>query len=136
LLPFFNKPEFGSALLDEYGKLEKISIDYAVMEHHRDIVMARCEFAWDDVGTWASAADHIGCDASGNAVHGLAELLRASGNTVVNTENGHLLALMDADDLVVVHTKDATLVCPKKSSQKLKDLVQQIGKNPANKTFT
>ncbi|MCL1909359.1 MAG: sugar phosphate nucleotidyltransferase [Kiritimatiellaeota bacterium] len=136
LLPAFGAPGFDAALLAEYNRLEKISIDYAVMEHHRDIVMARCEFAWDDVGTWASAADHIGYDASGNAVHGLAELLRASGNTVVNTENGHLLALMDADDLVVVHTKDATLVCPKKSSQKLKDLVQQIGKNPANKTFT
>ena len=135
LLPAFGMPGFGAALLAEYEKLEKISIDYAVMERHREIVMTGCGFAWDDVGTWASAAEHIGCDAAGNAAHGLAELLRSSGNTVVNTDGGHLLALMDADDLVVVHTKDATLVCPKKSAQKLKDLVRRIGENPETQTF-
>ena len=135
LLPKFGGADFDAALLAEYESLEKISIDYAVMERHRDIVMARCEFAWDDVGTWASAARHLDGDDAANATAGLAELLRSSGNTVVNTEDGHLLALMDADDLVVVHTKDATLVCPKSSAQKLKDLVQQLGKNTETKRF-
>jgi len=128
LLPAFDTPGFDAALLAEYNKLERISIDYAVMEHHREIVMAPCEFAWDDVGTWASAADHLVCDEDGNAAHGPVSILRSGGNTVVNTVDGHLVALMDAEDMVVVHTKDATLVCPKASVQKLKDLVKQLPK--------
>ena len=128
LLPKFGAADFDAALLAEYNNLEKISIDYAVMEHHRSIVMAECAFEWDDVGTWASAAKHLENDGADNAHSGLAELLRSSGNTVVNTQDGHLVALMDADDLVVVHTKDATLVCPKASAQKLKELVQKLPK--------
>ena len=128
LLPLFGEAGFEAALLEEYGRLGKISIDYAVMERHGDIVMAECAFEWDDVGTWAAAAKHLEGDAGGNARSGLAELLRSSGCTVVNTEDGHLVALMDAAGLVVVHTKDATLVCPKDSAQGLKELVQKLPK--------
>ena len=61
--------------------------------------------------------------------------LAAHGNAVVNAERGHLVALFGADGLVVVHTRDATLVCPKDSADGLKTLVRQIGEDPATAAF-
>ena len=61
--------------------------------------------------------------------------LATHGNAVVNAEKGHLVALFGAEDLVVVHTRDATLVCPKASSDGLKALVRAIGEDPATAAF-
>ena len=96
------------------------------MEKARNLVAARGDFGWDDVGTWVSAADHFEKDGDGNAVHGACEFLKATCNTVVNDVPGHLVAVMGVEDLVVVHTPDATLVCAKRSAQDLKELVRQV----------
>ena len=133
--PKFGTPALGAALAREYARLEKISVDYAVMEKAPNLVAVRGDFGWDDVGTWASAGAHFPSDAEGNAVHGLVRALAAHGNAVVNAEKGHLVALFGADDLVVVHTRDATLVCPKASSDGLKALVRAIGESPATAAF-
>ena len=133
--PKFGTPALGAALAREYARLEKISVDYAVMEKAPNLVAVRGDFGWDDVGTWASAGAHFPADADGNAVHGLARTLAAHGNAVVNAEKGHLVAVFGAEDLVVVHTRDATLVCPKASSDGLKALVRAIGESPATAAF-
>lgn len=133
--PKFGTPALGAALAREYAKLEKISVDYAVMEKAPNLVAVRGDFGWDDVGTWASAGAHFASDADGNAVHGLARTMAAHGNAIVNADKGHLVAVMGADDLVVVHTRDATLVCPKSSADGLKALVRQIGADPATAAF-
>ncbi|MGI5869791.1 MAG: mannose-1-phosphate guanylyltransferase [Kiritimatiellia bacterium] len=122
----FGEPDFDAALLAEYEKLDRISVDYAIMEKARNLVAARGDFGWDDVGTWVSAADHFEKVDHDNAFHGACEFLKASGNTVVNTEPDHLVAAMGVEDLVVVHTKDATLVCTRQNAQNLKELVRQV----------
>ena len=123
----FGTADVDTVLLDEYTKLERISVDYAIMEKVDKIVAARGDFGWDDVGTWASAATHFEQDSAGNARYGVSELLKSTGNTVVNDGDGHLVALMGVENLVVVHTKDATLICSRDSAQDLKELVKQIG---------
>ncbi|NLB69342.1 MAG: NTP transferase domain-containing protein [Lentisphaerae bacterium] len=132
----FGGTDFAAILLEEYSKLDRISIDYAVMEKAKNIVAARGAFGWDDVGTWVSAGEHLKCDDAGNALHGKSEVLKATGNTIVNDVDGHLVAVMGADDLVVVHTADATLVCTKESAQDLKEIVKQISDNNKNISFT
>ena len=131
----FGRRSLARALEREYAGLERISVDYAVMEKARNLVAARGDFGWDDVGTWVSAGAHFPHDAEGNAVHGLAEAMAAHGNTIVNAQDGHLVAVLGADDLVVVHTADATLVCPKSCADGLKALVKQIGDDPAKAAF-
>ena len=133
--PKLGTPAQGAALAREYAKLERISVDYAVMEKAPNLVAVRGDFGWDDVGTWASAGAHFPADAEANAVHGLVRALAAHGNAVVNAEKGHLVALFGAEDLVVVHTRDATLVCPKASADGLKALVRALGEDPATKAF-
>ena len=124
---FAGPPRALKAALDrEYASLEKISVDYAVMEKADNLVAARGDFGWDDVGAWPSAGDHLPHDPDGNALAGRVETLAAKGGVFVNGQPGHLLAVMGAEDLVVVHTADATLVCTREAAPGLKALVKKI----------
>ncbi|MBI3985701.1 MAG: mannose-1-phosphate guanylyltransferase [Lentisphaerae bacterium] len=105
-----------------YPKLEKISIDYAVMEKADNVVMAPGAFSWDDVGAWPALENHCPRDAGSNVVVGKAEALDATGNILVS-EDG-LIAVLGVHDLVVVRTRHATLVCPRNRAQDVKKLVE------------
>lgn len=115
------KPEFDDQLRDEYNQLEKISIDYAIMEKAGNIVMAKGKFAWDDVGTWTAVANHFDADDAGNVVVGSCESLDSSNNIVLSDQR--VTALLGVKDLVVVQAENATLVCPKERAQDVKKIV-------------
>jgi len=123
--PSIGTPDFDKVLEEEYGKLEKISVDYAIMEKTERLVMARCAFGWSDVGSWEALEDHFEKDAAGNVLIGKAETVDASGNVVVSDER--LTALIGVKDLVVVQAPGATLVCPKDRAQDVKQMVRLLG---------
>lgn len=124
LTPLAGRAGFQAGLKRAYAGLEKISVDYAVMEHADNIVMAEGRFAWDDVGSWSSLENHFPRDARGNVVVGNGELMESSGNIVV--ADGGLVALVGVDNLVVVKAGAVTLVCRKDRSQEVKRLVAQL----------
>lgn len=107
-----------------YPSLRAISVDYAVMEHAENIVMARGAFGWDDVGSWPSVAGHFSADLDGNVVIGSCEKMEAQNNIVVS-EN-RLTALIGVRGLVVVHSDNATLICPKERAEDVKKLLRRV----------
>jgi len=113
-------------LAELYPELEKISIDFAVMEKAENVVTLAATFDWDDVGAWPAIERHFPSDSSGNVADGEAVFESSSGNIAVSGED-HLIAFIGVDDLIVVHTEDATLVCKKDQAQKIKDLVKGLG---------
>jgi mannose-1-phosphate guanylyltransferase len=115
---------FDRVLEREYRGIEKISIDYAVMEKAGHIVMARAEFAWDDVGSWTALDHHLPKDAAGNVVVGPVESFDATDNVVIS--QGRLTALLGVHDLVVVHAGSVTMICPRDRAQDVKKLVQKL----------
>ncbi len=124
-------------LMDEvYPGLEKISIDYAVMEKASRVVVLESAFDWDDVGEWPALARHYPADAEGNVARGEVLFEESSGNIVVSREPGHLVALLGVEDLVVVRTVDATLVCRKDKAQAIKGLVKRLGDDPGWRRLT
>ncbi|TAN37028.1 MAG: mannose-1-phosphate guanyltransferase [Verrucomicrobia bacterium] len=119
----------GTAKLDavlarEYPKLEKISVDYALMEKANNIVMIHGEFPWDDVGSWPALENHIAKNAEGNTVVGDYASLHSTGNIVMS--RGRLTALIGVKDLIVVQAKGVTLVCAKDKAQDIKKMVEQL----------
>jgi mannose-1-phosphate guanylyltransferase len=124
LLPSVGTEGFDSAVATEYGKLEKISVDYAVMERADNILVTRGNFRWDDVGSWPALDKHLQHDDSGNAVEGICETIDSTGNVVVSGER--LSALVGVEGLVVVQAKNATLVCSKERAQDVKKLVKLL----------
>lgn len=115
---------FRPAIEREYAALDRISVDYALMEKADNIVMARGEFPWDDVGAWSSLENHFAADKTGNTALGPCESMDSSGNIVVS--EGRLTALIGVDDLVVVNAAGATLVCHKSRVQDVKAMVRRL----------
>lgn len=108
-----------------YPGLTKISVDYALLEKSTNVVVLPSSFDWDDVGAWPAVARHHKKDASGNVVRGLV-LVEQGSNNIVFSEGDHLLTVIGADELIVVHTPDATLVAPKAKAQEIKALLKRI----------
>lgn len=128
LAPLIGKPQWAAALANAYGRLEKISIDYAVMEKAENIWTARGDFGWDDVGSWTALERHFAHDADGNVLVGDgAEQLGSHNNLVM--ANGRLTALFGVKDLIVVQAEGATLVCTRERSEDLKKLLAVLHAN-------
>lgn len=115
------------ALLEEvYPSLEKISIDYAVMEKAKQVMVVRLRCEWIDLGSWGAMEEVVEPDGQGNVIHAENHVAMDSFRNVLVSSDDHLLAVMGIDDCVVVHSSDATLVCRKSDSQRLKELVKAV----------
>lgn len=111
----------------DYKKLKKISIDYGVMEKSRSKAMVQAEFDWIDLGSWISLAKICKKDKSGNVSKGCSINCDTKGSVIISSKK-HLVAATGVKNLVIVHTKDATLVADKNKSQEIKRLVALIRK--------
>ncbi|RKY17742.1 MAG: mannose-1-phosphate guanyltransferase [Planctomycetota bacterium] len=117
-------PDF-EALMDEvFPTLPKVSIDYGIMEKVQGTLMLPLPLSWDDVGTWGSLARLLQPDSDGNYIRGDAQLLGVSGCIVSATDG--VVAIKGVDDLIVVHTPDATLVCRRDDDQGVKQIVEAL----------
>ena len=119
------KKPLGPVLKKIYPKLVKISVDYALLEKSDNVVVLPSSFDWDDVGAWPAVPRHYEKDATGNVTRGLAVVEQAS-NNIIFSADGHLTAVLGLDDLIIVHTADATLVAPKEKAQDIKLLLKRI----------
>jgi len=110
-------------LKDIYPTLEPISIDYAVMEKARSVLMVELKCQWLDVGNWMALAEVADLDEDGNVVIADNAMIMDCNRNVIVTEGDHMLAAVGMDDCIIVHSEDATLVCTKADSQRLKHLI-------------
>lgn len=109
-----------------YAGLPKISIDFAVMEKCSDLATLPLDCEWSDLGSWAALAEILETDPNGNAIRGHALALDSSDNLLVSGEG--MIAAIGVSDLVVVRTDDAVLVARKEQAQKVKELVELLGR--------
>ncbi|MCH9022787.1 MAG: NTP transferase domain-containing protein [Planctomycetes bacterium] len=122
-------PEWASVLKDEFTKLERISIDYGVMERALDVYMCRLDCHWLDVGSFEVLAESIGSsDANRNVTipDTLCTWIDSANNIVISDSSHHLIAGVNVENLLIVHTDDATLVCHRNETDRLKELVEKL----------
>jgi mannose-1-phosphate guanylyltransferase len=120
-------PNQQQTLQEWFPRLPKISIDYAVMEKAQQVYGIKLQCRWLDLGSFAALRDIITSDNSSNIVvceH--YQLLDSRNNIVITEEKGHLLAMIGIENMIVAHTKDATLVCPIDQADRLKELLEKI----------
>ena len=123
-----------AALAAFYPNLQKISVDYALMEKSTNVVVVPATFDWDDVGAWPAIAKHFTPDATGNVLRGIA-MVEDGANNIVVSADGHLTAVVGLSDLIVVHTPEATLVVHKDKAQDIKALLKRLADDPTRKKF-
>lgn len=124
LVPHCGRASFDAELRKAFEPLQKISIDYAVMEKSSNIVVAEGTFAWDDVGSWTALRNHFPRDASGNTVIGEGYAVDTKDNIVFSKDR--VTALVGVEDLIVVQAEGATLVCHRDRAQDVKKLLAEI----------
>ena len=120
-----NSGSLDQAMASVYSDLEKISIDFAVMEKASRVAMVESSFDWDDVGEWPAIARHYPADEKGNVFKGSGVAIEANDNLTF-AESGHCVTLLGVKDLIVVQSGDATMVCHKDYAQKVKSLAQEV----------
>jgi len=128
LTAYAARGEISQGLEKIYPTLGKISIDYALMEKADNIVMACGTFVWDDVGSWPAIESHFPKDDAGNTLIGSCEQIDSKNNIIVS-KDGHLTAVIGAENLVVVQAEGVTLVCPKEKAQDIKKMVSKLLEN-------
>jgi mannose-1-phosphate guanylyltransferase/mannose-6-phosphate isomerase len=109
----------------DYTSLKSISIDQGLLEHSYRVVVIPITAKWNDAGTFKTLYADAERDQYGNA--GAAEFIEA-GNNIVNAPGKHI-GLIGVNDLIVVDTTDALLVCDQKDAIRIKELVSRYNKN-------
>ncbi len=111
-----------------YENCESISIDYGILEKAENVKVILSDFGWSDLGTWTSLSNHVEVDDSGNGIIGADVIATDSkGNIIVaSNTNNKTVAIKGLDNLIVVDTDDALLICPKSDEQWVKELVSQL----------
>jgi mannose-1-phosphate guanylyltransferase len=113
-----------------YKTLPTEAIDYAVMERTHNLLVVQAGFEWHDIGSWADLHDILEQDQAGNFVEG-ESILIDSRNCMIHSPK-KLVAAVGLEDMVVIETDDAILICPKARSQDVKlivDRLKQMGKS-------
>ncbi|MCL5269285.1 MAG: sugar phosphate nucleotidyltransferase [bacterium] len=116
-----------------FESLEDISIDYALMEKARRVVMARAAFGWDDIGAWDALDRGYPADAAGNVTSGDPVAIDTRRCIVINEAGAVRMAVatIGLEDMIVVATDDAVLVAPKSRAQDVKLAVKELRRRQA-----
>lgn len=115
-----------------YPSLEKISVDFSVMEPvsrgeaDAHVVAVPLDIQWYDVGSYESLAPHLPGDGEGNWHTGMTVALDADGNLLMNQRPHAVMAVAGLHRMAVIATDRATLVVPLSDSQKVKALVAKV----------
>jgi mannose-1-phosphate guanylyltransferase / mannose-6-phosphate isomerase len=113
-------------LLEGYAGLPNVSVDYGVVEKMDRIAVVEATFDWDDLGNWEALLRLGAKDANGCVITGDVLALDCSGSLLFS--QGSTLAAAGLKDMIVIQTRDATLVCPVSEAQRVKDVVTALKK--------
>lgn len=128
----WDTPLRDAVLRQEYETLPKVSIDYAVMEHARDVLVVKAPYRWDDVGSWLALERMNPQDADHNTI--LADHCGLKTNhCIIVGDSGKILATIGVENLVIVQDGDATLIADRREEGTVKQLVDLLKKKGLEK---
>lgn len=107
----------------EFEATPKVSIDYGVMEQSQNATVLNSTMDWDDIGDFNAMARIMPLDNNGNLSKSEFHAIDSRNNIIVSEK---LVGLIGVNNLVIVETPDAILLCDKSETQKIRQLVQQL----------
>ncbi len=118
--------DFSATVAEKFESLDKVSIDYALMENAKHILNIEADVGWDDVGGWPSVAKYLENDENENSHRGPLISVDAARNIVFSVSGAPVPALLGVNDLIVVQTEDALLVADRNDADQIKKLVDVL----------
>src|SRR5439155_22347009 len=122
LLKAAGSPRFSAVLADAWEETEQTTIDYGVMEKADRVAVVPADIGWQDVGNWARLAEIVEKRDSKTPRNVLGEGSR--GVYVYSPEK--VVAAIGVEDLVIIETEDALLVCRKDRAEEVKAIVERL----------
>lgn len=120
--------DFDEVLEREFIAIKGTSIDYAVMEHYKPILMIDAPFQWDDIGSWQALSRLFPTDENNNTILSKHIGVETTGS-IIHSSSNHLIATVGVNDLIIVHTSDATLVANKHDEESVRQLTDLLNDN-------
>jgi mannose-1-phosphate guanylyltransferase len=119
----FGTKRFSAKLGNAFARMPSVSVDYGILEKDRDILVLPAGFGWSDLGTWRSLHEFLGREGE-NVVFGDA-ILSDCRNTLVRSDRG-MVAVIGMEDVVIVRSGNAVLVCPRSRSEEVKRVAEEV----------
>ncbi|MDR4497604.1 MAG: NTP transferase domain-containing protein [Candidatus Scalindua sp.] len=126
-----DSPQESKVIHDEYKRFENVSIDYGVMEKISNVKMIEADFGWDDVGSWLAVERLNSPDQQNNIVLGKHCGINSHGNIIVGDQE-RLITTLNVSDMIIVNTKDVTLVCDKNNAEDIKKMIDVLKEKGLN----
>ncbi len=123
-------PQYQSTLEHVYGMIRGISIDYGVMEKSERVYVIPGDFGWSDIGSWDEVFRVSGKDDSGNTITGKV-IQKDTRNSYIYSPD-KVVATIGVEDLIIVNTEDALLICHKNRSQEVKEISDYLRRKQMN----
>lgn len=124
------QPDYEETLRAHWPLIDKISIDYAIMEKADNMIVIPVNIGWNDIGSWASLFDVLEKDGLNNCIRGaLADkyIPLQSNNIMVHSDR--LIVAIGVQDLIVIETNDVLMICHRDHTQAVKEVVQELAAN-------
>lgn len=120
----YGTPSFGAVLRERYAGFPSVSVDYGIMEKAENIFTIPGNFGWDDVGSWLALERINRSNEFGNVISGDVITIDTTDSIIMGGKR--LIAAVGLDNLVVVDTGDAVLICGKDDTQKVKKVIENL----------
>ena len=108
----------------EFANMDSESIDYGIMEKAANIYVIPGTFGWDDVGSWLAVGRIRSTNEFGNAVQGNVITVETKNSIIEGTDK--LIAAVGLQDIIVVDTEDALLICDKGHAGDIKKVLENL----------
>lgn len=133
----WGSPRQKNTLAAVWPTIKPQTVDYGIMEKSdRVVVIPAVDLGWNDVGSWESMFEVFSTDQNGNIILNAEYLgLDTANSLVVSDHTGRLVVTVDVNDLVIVDTQDAILVCSRKNAQRVKEVVSLLKQNDPMKRY-
>ncbi|HEY75591.1 MAG TPA: NTP transferase domain-containing protein [Thermoflexia bacterium] len=117
-------PAYQQTLERVWPQVAPQTIDYGIMEGAEDVVVIPVDIGWSDVGNWSSMRDILPADEDGNVVVG--DHLGVDTRNTIVFGRGRLIATIGLENMIVVDTEDALLICPIEREQEVREVVRRL----------
>jgi mannose-1-phosphate guanylyltransferase len=124
------KDVFKEAVKEAYMQMESVSMDYAILEKDKNVYVVESYFSWSDLGDWDEIYRLSRKDARNNVLIGDVVALGVKNSLILSNER--MIGIAGVDNLIVIDTKDALLICKKGDSERVQDIVDFLRRKQIN----
>ncbi|VVA43884.1 conserved hypothetical protein [Candidatus Roizmanbacteria bacterium] len=128
ILKNYGKPNYQIFLKENYGKVESINFDNAILENldKKDAYVIVEEIGWSDIGSWEALKEALQLKTEKNVINGRVYLDNVQDSLIYNYDESKVVVGVDLEELIIINTQDAILITKKNSMGKVKKIVESF----------